>query len=145
MLYYRRTTRLNPISDWGHAMFADNIDKIEGYGKYLWSIDSKHCIPISKLRSEIIKKWKYDQKHGFEGDFGGQVSPRSEYYKISPETIADSFDPEDIVDHADAWDSDLMVWFWERIAYPKNIMAISTYDGAICFDTSLINRMEIED
>ena len=32
MLFYRRTTKPDPISNWGHAMFADNIGGLGVYG-----------------------------------------------------------------------------------------------------------------
>lgn len=143
MLYYRYTHRNTPMSDWGHAMFCDNDWRNAGDG-YCWTLDSALCTPITSLRDIIIETWEYDLANGFTGDFGN--NPEHDFYctaGIGGEDIADSFNPEDISDTADAWDSDLTQWFWERIAEPNGIMAISTQDGAICFDKSWVKAAEV--
>lgn len=143
MLYYRGTRRNNPMSDWGHAMFTADYNRayMHNIGDYGWVLDSKDCVRFCDIRDMIIQAWTEDIEQGyFTGDFGN--NPANDWYltaDIAAEEIADSFNPVDIVDSADAWDSDLTQWFWERIAEPNDIMAISTRDGAICFDASLIN------
>jgi len=144
MLYYRFTDDENdPISDVGHAMFAANRDRISqgNYGSICYTLDGKHCVPIDSLYDDIVTTWDNDREDYFE--YTPNMEDRNYWLTIDGHTIVDLFNPDDIVDSAGAWDSvDLTYWFWERIAEPKNIMAISTKDGAICFDPELIKKEE---
>ena len=144
MLYYRYTDKNTPMSDWGHAMFVDDPYKTASYGDYCWTLDSKHCTPIENIRQLIIDTWEYDKKHGFSGDF--YYNCDCDYFaQFSGEEIYKMLNPADIVKSAEGWDSDLVVWFWERIAEPNDIMAVSTQDGAVCYDEKLIQRWEKDD
>jgi hypothetical protein len=137
MLYHRHTYNLDPMSDIGHAMFAVDHDKSSFYGVYGWTLDSKHCTPIDALRDDIATLWESDRSDMF--DSAPYITDRDYWLTVDGESIANCFNPHDIIDSAGAWDNaELTTWFWERIAEPRNIMAISTHDGAICFDSSLI-------
>jgi len=147
MLYHRFTNSENPMSNWGHAMFSTNRSKVENYGKNEFTFKSTkdNRRTIKSLKALIIKTWKYDQQNGFTGDFGNGCTD-DYYYNVEENdvdalSIYNSFDPSDIVDSANAWDSDLYQWFWERIAEPNGIMAVTTQDGAIVFDVELIKEV----
>lgn len=146
MLYYRGTRSSNPMSNWGHAMFVDNYDNCYSGLGFEWSFDSdcSQCKNITDIKQLIIDAWTYDVQNGFSGDFGN--NPDNDYwYTVDIDDVIESFNPIDIVDFANAWDSELTQWFWERIAEPNDIMAVTTSDGAIVFDEKLINVMEVED
>lgn len=142
MLYYRYTKNNNPMSDWGHALFVNDPYKTATYGKYCWVLDSKDCTPIDSLQELIIKTWEKDKENGFKGDFD---SFADDYCHLSGGEVFDSFNPEDIVESAEGWSCHLMVWFYERIALPNKIFAISTKDGAVCYDESLIKKAELDE
>lgn len=135
-MYYRRTGRPNPMSDWGHAMFASRLDRIEMYGRHLWTLDASYCVPIDDLRDIIAETWDADKADNFEaapyivGDY---------WYTVDGFDVAEDANPRDIVNGAQAWDCwEFVQWFWERIAEPRGIVAVSTRDGAICYDETLI-------
>ncbi|SPF51149.1 hypothetical protein SBF1_50033 [Candidatus Desulfosporosinus infrequens] len=147
MLYHRFTNSSNVMSNWGHAMFAANRDAVENYGskEFIFKSSRDNSKTIKSLKSLIIKTWKYDQKNGFTGDFGNGCTD-DYYYNVKDNavdaiSIYNSFDPSSVVESADAWDSELYQWFWERIAEPNGIMAVTTQDGAIVFDADLIKEV----
>ena len=139
MTYYRYTHTNNPMSDWGHAMFTEHRDMVEGsYGEYGWLFDGD-AVNINDLRDAIIETWNYDCEHGFIGDFGS-ICEEGYWAKVDAEEIADGFNPDNIVDSAENWDSELVMWIWERVLEPSGFMAVATWDGAIVFDAGLIER-----
>ncbi|GAB6170526.1 hypothetical protein JCM15765_33260 [Paradesulfitobacterium aromaticivorans] len=140
-MYYRYTKRDNPMSDWGHAMFCNDQERVENYGEYGWAFDENNGVNIADIRDAIIEAWELDREQGFTGDFGNQVFEGSAYYDMTGEEVADSFDPEDIVDSAEAYDDTLVVWLWERILSERGIDAVITGNGAVVFDESLISRI----
>lgn len=137
--YYRFTNSVGPMSDWGHAMFTDDDQRTEGYGnnKFIFVYDGENAVNITKLKKDITETWQEDCQEGFYGDFGGMCD--EDYWsKIDAEDIYNSFNPIDIVDTADAWDSELTTWIWERVLDPMGINAIITNNGCIVFDSNLI-------
>src|SRR5690606_22061662 len=75
----------------------------------------------------------------------GLTKQAEEYWKeIEGEEIYEQFNPKDIVDSAEAWDSDLVQWIWDRILEPRDIMAVTTRDGAVVFDDKLIKPLKTE-
>ena len=133
MMYYRFSNSTNPMSDWGHAMFSDNADKVEHYGAYKFVFDGVNAVAIDSLYDTIINYWTNCQE---SGNFGDMCD--SYFENLAAEDVFTAFNPADIVNSADGWDSALVGWFWEFVAEPNNIMAITTQDGAIVFDSSLI-------
>lgn len=131
--YYRFTDKDTPMSNWGHAMFSNNRDRVEGYGKNEFGLNKNNTIDINQLKNKITKTWNYDRKNGFTGDFGNGLI-NNDYNNIPGEEIFKSFNPDNIVDSADAYDGDLHQWLWDRILKPNNIDAIRTKDGAIVFN-----------
>ena len=137
MIYHRHTSKPDPMSDIGHAMFAADHDQSRFYGAYGWTLDSRYCIPIHTLQSDIAALWDADRADMF--DSAPYIADANYYMQFDGEFIAASFDPDSIIDSAGAWDDPALIdWFWDRIAEPRNIMAVSTKDGAICFDPDLI-------
>ena len=136
--YYRRTDGDSPLSDWGHAMLCDDLDNIEGYGDNLYAFDGSDAPHIADLKDDIIEAWDYDRTHGFTGDFGSSID-EAYWQQIPGEDIYQQFNPRDIVDSAEAWDSELTQWIYDRVLDPRSIMAVLTYDGAIVFDEQLLD------
>ncbi|MFT9055463.1 MAG: hypothetical protein ABF449_02390 [Ethanoligenens sp.] len=139
MLNYRIAKNL--MSDWGHAMFCNRVDAqwcqydehIKN-GDPVYVLDSKDCTDIHDLHSAIVEAWESEEN-------------KPEYLiDTDSEEIFASFDPEDIIDSANAWDNgDMVAWFWEKIAEPKDIMAVQLTDGAIAFDQNVIRLATQED
>lgn len=151
---YRFTREPNAVmSDYGHAMFADDVDaNSAGYGDYAWSVsnedltsweDTKNMI-VSAIEGEINENGELDgeMKRVFD-----QITDDYEYrYEEKPSTrevaeaIAEEFNPQDIVESAGAWDNgDMMEWFYNNVAKPNKIKGVKTQDGAISFEESIIS------
>lgn len=130
-MYHRFTRKSTPMSDYGHAMFAEDRDMVsQCYGDHEYLYDGSNGTSIEDLKDTIISAWGEDAEMGLLPIGYGDVSAEDAY---------NCFNPDDIVMSAGAWDDgDALVWFWERIAEPMGISAITTSDGAIVFDESLI-------
>lgn len=129
-MYYRRSVSTNPMSDWGHAMFAENQDSILSYGENEFTYNGEHGVELSSLHDIIVSEWEKAQEN-FMCPVG--------FDDIEAEEIYSEFNPEDIVMSAGAWDcAELIAWFCDNIAIPNDIQAVITCDGAIVFDSSLI-------
>lgn len=130
-MYYRFTNKTTPMSDYGHAMFAEDRDSVcDCYGNHEWLYDGSNGTSIEDLKDAIISAWDDDAEIG--------LLPNG-YDDVSAEDAYNCFNPDDIVMSAGAWDDgDVLTWFWERIAEPMGISAVITSDGAIVFDTDLI-------
>jgi hypothetical protein len=87
-----------------------------------------------------VSAWDQDLETGFTGDFGSSIS-NDYYYQLTGEDAFEAFAPEHIVDSAAGYDTEMVVWLWERILEPLGIMAVITYDGAVVFDEGLIVRV----
>lgn len=134
-MYYRFTNSNNPMSDWGHAMFAADRYKVEHYGANEFTLDKSHTVSIYDLESAIINAWDACKE---TGEFG-QID--TYYTTLSAEEVFETFCPSNIVDSANGYDCDLVCWLWNFVLDPKNIMAVRTDDGAVCFDESLIKKV----
>lgn len=130
-MYHRFTSKDTPMSDWGHAMFAEDRDMVaQCYGSNEYLYDGKAGIDIADLKDAITQAWEEDAETG--------MLPVG-YEDLDAETAYGCFNPDDIVMSAGAWDcGEALEWFCERIAEPMGIPAVITSDGAIVFDADLI-------
>ncbi|ALS22281.1 hypothetical protein [Paenibacillus naphthalenovorans] len=135
--YYRFTNSNSPMSDWGHAMFAEDRYKVENYGKNEYTITSDKTVDIYDIKDLIINKWIECQ----ENEYFGSLSETGYWLTVDAEEIFESFNPTNIVDSAEGYDHDIVCWLWEMVLEPNNIMAVRTYDGAVCFDEELIEKI----
>ena len=130
-MYYRFTHSRNPMSDYGHAMFAANRDRVSGgtYGRREHHYDGHDGVRIEDMYSLIRAAWEDEA-----------ARPADAYYAgLTDEQVCQCFSPVDIVDGADGFDSGEMTqWLWERVCEPEGVMAIITPDGAVVFDPDLI-------
>lgn len=133
--YYRFTEQASPMSDWGHAMFAENRDKVEGYGSNEYTLCSTNTVSIYDLEEIIKSTWIECQENENFGVLNGDFSD------VSADTVFEAFCPTNIVDSAQGYDHDFVCWLWDMILEPKNIMAVRTQDGAVCFDEELIKKV----
>jgi hypothetical protein len=126
-MYYRMASSKNPMSDWGHAMFANSMANISNnYGDTLYTFDGYESIKIEDLSDVIIEAHRNNPltNNGWE---------------ISEDEIVAIFNPDDIVNGAGGWDDgDAFTWFWENVGDKLDLKAVLTNDGAIVFDESLI-------
>jgi hypothetical protein len=140
--YFRYTQGdKSPMSQWGHAMFADRQDKVSehfSYGTNAWTFtpgkSGGKTVSIESLRNETIDKLKR-----IDSDKYPEIAELLREY--TPQQIADDFNPIDIVTGAAAYDNgDTMTWFYKEILEPHGIGAVITKDGAIVFDRDMIRR-----
>lgn len=151
--YSRRThTHDTPMSEWGHAMFADDLEKIqESYGEFIWSFDAnaygERVVSIEDIEKDIWDAFIEDVERGYYfGDSNDEFQNIIDMYKngeMTKRQFLDTFSPKDIVDSAEAYDSIVGTqWLFERVLEFKNIGAVITPDGAIVFDESMIVRVK---
>jgi hypothetical protein len=139
MLYYRGTKSNNPMSDWGHAMFVDDYENSYSGLGHEWAFDGSLATPITSLKDKIIAAWGKTLENGY---YYGFSSDDNDYFMtLSAEEVFDSFNPDDIVDSADGFDSALVSWLSEMVLMPNEIYAVTTQDGAVVFDASLITEL----
>lgn len=141
MTYYRFARDSNPMSDWGHAIMADSMDRIENcYGENCFTYDGEGAVSIEDLRDEIASKWDEQRE---DGTFEGNMITQDYLLEITGEELFEAFNPEDIVDTAQAWDNDDMVqWFYDNVLQDGDTFkAVITRDGAVVFDASLLKMI----
>lgn len=123
----------------GYAMFADRPDRIYGaYGEDLYTVNHSDLENIDNLKENIEKAWNETVENG--------MLPSSLEYleEMDGKEIAESFDPKDIVDSADAWDNqDLTTWAFDYGIF-DDIPGVKTQDGAIVWDPEIITEADID-
>jgi hypothetical protein len=135
---YRFTAKESPMSDWGHAMFADNRDAVSGiYGKNEYRVPIDRLTDVRDLDDAIRSAW--------EGrDLGRSMSSvdAAYYDELTPDDIADQLiNVGDIVNTAKGYDSPLVNWFYDAVIEPRGIRGIKTLDGAVVFDPAVIKKV----
>lgn len=122
MKSYRCYNPESPMSDIGHAMFADSLEGLEKFGDTLYTVDSADLVDISKIIYSF-----------YTGEF------QRNHMIVFPQVL----NPEHIAISAEFWDIPTAVsWFINSIAKPNGIKGIKTKDGAVVFDSSIIKREE---
>ena len=147
--YYRYTnSNNNPMSDWGHAMFADSVEKVSchtQYGHNAWTFEpTENTKHIDDLANEIKEAWIEEQSLYEERGYYSSSNGDDITFWLDEELDADELisllNPTDIVNSADGWDSDLGIWFYAKIAEKMNLDAVLTDDGAVVWSTETIKR-----
>lgn len=137
--YRGRRAGDSALSDYGHAMFADDPSAIEAYGDTFYSVRHSDLADINDVKGQIAEQWEADKEAGmlpYELDVLSH---------LSGEEVAEAFDPADIVDSAGAWDDgDVMTWAF-RAGVFDDIGGVKTSDGAVVWDEGLIHRTGISD
>jgi len=150
-LYHRRTKGKNPMSDWGHSMFAkktgfgdkknteDVIDQLNPYGQVHHTFDPKDHDPktIVSTQSDEFKQKAYDAiKNAIEND---DYHLSNHYTVVDVPSLVGSLSPNDIINSADGWDNgDIVSLIWDKVLEPNGWNAVETPDGAIVFDPDMI-------
>lgn len=146
---HRFYNQLSPMSDWGHAMFADNIEQVRGYGKQHYFTDpemfGEMAIYAGSEKFRDAMRRYYTEGSGVlqveeleaagvkDGDRGEII-----------EQLLDDANPSHIVDSAQLWDSEDISGVWDEVLNPNGWLVVETSDGAIVFDESLISRGDEE-
>lgn len=126
-MYYRRAKQA--MSIWGHAMMVeDRVDDTGAYEGDLYCYDGHEGVRIETLYDAIVEAWN-------EGNVP------EDYEGIAAEEIVSSFNPQDIINSAEAYDdAALLTWFWENVLEQEGIYAVLTQDGAVVFDEDLLEE-----
>jgi len=151
--YFRYTGKQdNPMSQWGHAMFADEKGKVSehySYGKNAWAFSPEsgdtRVVNIEDLKDKTRIAWKktvdfYNENGWYQSVGGGENLEDFIKLDLSFDEVFSYLNPEDIVNTAEGWDGDLGLWFYHAVAEPNDIGAIVTQDGAIVWDRDMIIR-----
>lgn len=145
-VFTRYANPKDPMSDWGHAMFANrkghisDIDPESGYVFYYDKKD-KRIANIEDLMPDIERQFEKVKKRGYwSGDQNDEFQNIIENYSF--DEIKEGFNPKNIVDSAGAYDSIANQWLYEEVLEPKGIGAIVTKDGAVVYDRTMIGRVK---
>ncbi len=132
-VFHRFTHGPKPESRGGHMLFASDFDKVaNSYGGNYWVADSTEAVDVKKLLPDFEKALKNRPE-------------LLDAYQSSAKQLADSFDPEDIVNSAGAWDAeDLIEAVYLDVLEPKGISKVQTADGLVVFDPSLVTKGILE-
>lgn len=136
-LSYRFYGRDDPMSRAGYAMFSDdyslNSKAYGGDNARAFSVSENDLTDFHDIKGKII-----EARHNTDENLPLVLE---DYTELGDNEFADMFNPEDIVNSADAWDNeDLVQWFWENVGEPNEIPGVKTQDGAIAFDLGIIRR-----
>lgn len=135
-LSYRSYRGDSPMSRAGYAMMADDPHALHAYGDKVVAVRQAELTPIAEFQDKIAENWERDKENGtllyaLEAELG----------HLSGEEVAAAFDPDDIVDSADAWDNEDMVqWAYEKVF--DGVQGVKTSDGAIVFDEELLHSID---
>ena len=117
----------------GYAMFADDPHAIANYGDKFSAVFHGDLAPIDDFKDAIARAWERDKAKYL-------LPPELEVFSDRSGTeMADHFDPADIVDGADAWDTpELITWAFSHGIFDE-VGGVKTSDGAIVWDESLLH------
>ena len=133
-LSYRGYTEDSAIpNSIGYAMFADDPHAIANYGDKFSAVFHGDLAPIDDFKDAIARAWERDKAKYL-------LPPELEVFSDrSGAEMADHFDPADIVDGADAWDTpELITWAFSHGIFDE-VGGVKTSDGAIVWDESLLH------
>ena len=133
-LSYRGYTEDSAIpNSIGYAMFADDPHAIANYGDKFSAVFHGDLAPIDDFKDAIARAWERDKAKYL-------LPPEIEVFSDrSGAEMADHFDPVDIVDGADAWDTpELITWAFSHGIFDE-VGGVKTSDGAIVWDESLLH------
>lgn len=116
-----------------YAMFADDPSEIRNYGDRFAAVRHDDLPKIDDFKEAIAEAWERDKAEYL-------LPPALEVFEdLSGAEVADHFDPVDILDGADAWDTpELITWAFSHGIFDE-VGGIKTSDGAIVWDDSLIH------
>lgn len=128
----------SPISSYtGYGMFADDPNSVDMYGDSLYTVDNSALPSIDDFKAAIANAWNEDLESGML-----PVSIESLAENFTGEQIAETFDPKNIVDGADAWDDpDLTTWAFDKGIF-DDAPGVKTSDGSIVWDDSVIQQTD---
>ena len=123
----------------GYAMFADDPSEARGYGDRFAAVRHDDLPKIDDFKEAIAEAWERDKAEYL-------LPPALEVFEdLSGAEVADHFDPVDILDGADAWDTpELITWAFSHGIFDE-VGGIKTSDGAIVWDDSLIHDTSGDD
>lgn len=137
-LSYRSYRGDSPMSRAGYAMMADDPHALHAYGDKVVAVRQAELKPIAEFQDKIAENWERDKENGTL-----PYALETELGHLSGEEVAAAFDPDDIVDSANAWDNEDMVqWAYEKVF--DGIQGVKTSDGAIVFDEGLLHSIDPE-
>ena len=135
---YRFSNSENPMSEMGHAMFADSEGNVEHYGQNRYVVDANKLTSFDDVKLLIEKAYDEAAADDFDSMKNFDID---EYSYQDKEAFVDSFDPEDIIDNADGYDNPGMnAWLYEYVLEPNGIAGIRTQNGGVVYDESLIQN-----
>ena len=144
---YRRNNRDVPFNDVPYMMFADEAEKVEGYGRNLWELPDEVGNRISAsdpaFREALGKYLRENIDRLREDGYGAELSDEE-----LVQNLVDEADPGYIVASAGLWDineSWILDGIWEEVLEPNGWNVVDTSDGALAFDPELVRRVDMDE
>ncbi|WP_298640860.1 hypothetical protein [uncultured Cardiobacterium sp.] len=144
---YRRNNRDVPFNDVPYMMFADEAEKVEGYGRNLWELPDEVGNRISAsdpaFREALGKYLRENIDRLREDGYGAGLSDEE-----LVQNLVDEADPGYIVASAGLWDineSWILDGIWEEVLEPNGWNVVDTSDGALAFDPELVRRVDMDE
>lgn len=138
---YRFSSKKDPMSDWGHAMFADDRNAVSGiYGKNEFHVGKNDLADVKSIEGKIRSAWsKADLSRTMN------ATDARTFEGLSADEVVDQLvHVKDIVSSAKGYDSPLVSWLYEDVIEPMGLKGIKTPDGAVVFDPSIIKAGSAE-
>lgn len=130
--FYRHSQSATGAKDVPWQMFSNDESKIMGgYGS--------HRFTTTNTEGNVV--YAEDIKKDIKELFSDRPDIIESYQYATPDDLANSANPKNIVDSAELWDApDLVQEIWDNILEPKGITAVETRDGIIVFDPAYIKK-----
>ncbi len=137
--YRARAAGRNVMSDYGHAMFADDPSHVEAYGSDYYSVFLSDLTDINDLKPRIAEQWEQDKARGML-----PYDVEQTLGELDGTQVAEAFDPVDIVDGANAWDNgELMTWAFRSGVF-DDVDGVKTADGAVVWNEGLVRKTAVD-
>ena len=141
VLYRFNNNKDDPMSDYGHAMFAESRESVEHYGGIEWQVDASRYPDRESLEPKIREAIEFGKENE---QLPQGITDPIEWYGV--DSVVDAFFPEDIVDSAEAYDNDESnSWLWEMVLEPNGFDGVKTPDGAVSYNPEDIFKAESKD
>lgn len=120
-----------PVNRSGYMLFADDVEKVaNNYGKNHWVADVSDLPTVGQIKEKIR-------------NFFNSRADILDEYQVTAKELAESFDPDDIVNSAGGWDNeDLVSEIYTNILEPEGIIGVKVNDGAVLFDNRNVKMID---
>lgn len=139
---FRRTRGESPDNGMGYMMFANDRDSVAGYGKNLWTAEPERAAPAATVNAADAQFRQALYRALRKMDPAAQTEAVGrDINKGLARALVNEANPQNIVNSAGFWGNPALVQYaWEHVLEPRGLRAVTTNDGAVIFDPSLVTK-----